>query len=244
MTIFNYFTEIRFRIFYSLFSFIFLYFTCYYFSVELIYLFVKPFLNYENKFIFINLTEAFYTTLKLCWVVSITTIIPLFFYQIWCFIIPSFFYHEKKQMELLLYFLILILIGSCILFYSIFPVLCDFLLGYQIKNNLVSLQLQPRISSLLTVCFTLFFTLFFFLQTPLFFYILFYYKILLPQTVSIGRKYFMLFALLFSAFISPPDILAQSFLFFSFFLVFEISLWFGFLQKNSEAVEFISAGLK
>ena len=96
-SIYYHFKEFKLRMSYLVFSFLTTFFICYYYSFEILYLFVKPLLNYNKNFIFTDLTEAFYTTIQLNLIVSIYMLIPFITYHIWCFYIPSTFLEERKK---------------------------------------------------------------------------------------------------------------------------------------------------
>lgn len=90
--------EIRLRIMYLIISFVITFSVCYYYSLELIFLFVKPLLKHHNIFMFTDLTEALYTTINHCLFTTIFVMSPFIFYQIWCFLIPSSFLCERNKL--------------------------------------------------------------------------------------------------------------------------------------------------
>ena len=90
--------EVRLRSIYLVTSFLITFLMCYYYSLELIYLFVKPLLKYQNIFMFTDLTEALYTTITHCLLTTTFVILPFIVYQIWCFLIPSSFLCERNKL--------------------------------------------------------------------------------------------------------------------------------------------------
>ena len=95
--IFFYFAEIRYRFFYCVIGFLISFLSSYFYSLELLYLFARPFLHsnhhqvfFEKGFIFTNLTEAFHTTLKICFIWSSVFLLPVFFYQKGCHLVNIF----------------------------------------------------------------------------------------------------------------------------------------------------------
>lgn len=85
--IYHHITEIKLRFIYSLFSLIVTLLVSYIYQLELLYIITRPFLKLQQKFIFVDLTEALYTIIRICIYISIMLIIPYIIYQIW-----SFFY--------------------------------------------------------------------------------------------------------------------------------------------------------
>jgi len=72
-------------------------FTCHWFSEELIFLLAKPFLTLplDSYFVCTRLTEAFLTCVTTSSVACFYFVFPFISYQIWCFLIPSC-YGERR----------------------------------------------------------------------------------------------------------------------------------------------------
>ena len=68
--IYHHITEIKLRFIYFLFSFVLTLLISYLYKFELLYLITRPFLELQQKFIFVDLTEALYTIIRIC--ISIT----------------------------------------------------------------------------------------------------------------------------------------------------------------------------
>lgn len=243
--IFFYFAEIRYRFFYSICSFFFSFFVCYSCSLELLYLFARPFLHsfhhqlfFDKGFIFTNLTEAFQTTLKVCFVWSLLFLLPLIFYQSWCFFAPSWYLFERKRAKKGLLFGALCGFLGGFTFYSlVLPQILDFLLGFKVVSPLFTIQLQARIDSYVTLSSTVFLIVEGVFQAPLSIYFLYLYRCVDSAFFSLNRKIFVLFFLFLSALLSPPDLLTELALFFFFWFVFECTVWVGFLEWKRESLK-------
>lgn len=230
--IFYHLFEIRFRSLYIIFSILLTFLTTYYYSFELIYLFVRPFFAAKN-FIFTDLTEALSITLKICLFFTLNAIIPYLLYQSWCFIIPSFLKGERKKINFFIFFSFLLFLNSSfIIYFFLLPEISQFLFTFQIKKELLTIQLKARIYSY--VEFTIYVYSFgiFFFQTPVFLILLFALNILTPSTLSKIRRYYFFCSILTAAFISPPDILSQLCLASFFLIIYEISIWLGFIYQK------------
>lgn len=152
--------ELKLRIFYLTISFLCTFFSCYYYSFEMIYLFVKPFLAYEKNFIFTDLTEAFYTTIKLNFIISIYTLIPFLIYQFWCFVIPSSFLKERKKYNFFfLTIFVLFNLSLIFVYFLLLPELYKFLLNFEVNTNFMTIQLEARIHSYVELACKIFFFL-------------------------------------------------------------------------------------
>jgi len=235
MILFFYFAEIRYRLTYLICSFFITFFGCYYYSLELIYLFARPFLHskhhFDKGFIFTNFTEAFHTTLKICFIWSFLFLVPVIFYQFWCFFTPSWYSFERLRIRTSIFSAILLtFLGGFIFYFLVLPELLDFLLNFKINNTLFTIQLEARIDSYVKISSGVFLIVESIFQTPLFFYFLYVYGYVDSVFLSKNRKTFVLFFVLLSALLTPPDPLTEFFIFLFFWFFFESLIWIGFLE--------------
>ena len=227
--------EIKWRFFYLIFSFILTFITTSCFSVDVIYIISKPLLNICNNFIFTNLTEAFYSAITLCFFTSSYSILPFFVYQAWCFFLPSCFANERKNLNLIIFFIIFLYIISIFFnYFVILPKVYMFLVNYEIKNKLVSVLLQARIQPYIYLVCKFFMILGIIFQLPFYFFLFFKYKIITPIFICKNRKFLFFFSILLSSIIAPPDIVSQFLLTIIFILFFECIIWFGFFFYKKE----------
>lgn len=139
----RHFLEIRLRFFYLLFSLILTGALCYYYQFELVYLIGRPLYELDHKFIVIDLTEAFYTVLRICGLISLLLILPLLLYHFLCFYIPSRYKFESFPI-IKWSFLFLFLLGLelVILYFLVFPLICQFLLSFDIITSVTSTDVK------------------------------------------------------------------------------------------------------
>ena len=244
MILFYYFTEIRYRLSYLSVSFLVAFSTCYYYSLELIYLFARPFLHskhyslcFDKGFIFTNFTEAFHTTLKICFIWSFLFFLPFLFYQFWCFFTPSWYYFEKKIYKIYMFSTLFLAFSASFCFYFlVLPELIDFLLNFKINTLLFTVELEARIDSYVKISSGVFLIVQSFFQTPLLFSILYSFGLIDSVFLSKNRKILILCILLLSALVAPPDPVAELLIFLIFLLCFEFFIWIGFFIKNRSSL--------
>ena len=207
---------------------------CYSYSTELIFLYVKPFLVFEKPFIFTELTEALYVTLKICAVSGLYMMLPFVCYQTWCFIVPSCYYHERRKWNTILIFTTtLAVLGWVGVYFVVLPKLSAILLQFEIKNLLLTIQLEARISSYIKWSLQVFFTVGVACQLPLASYVAFYVGAFNPKILSQNRRVAFAGCLLLAALVSPPDLFTQWVITIFFFLCFEFILWSGMIFKQA-----------
>lgn len=225
--------ELKLRIFYLTISFLCTFFSCYYYSFEMIYLFVKPFLAYEKNFIFTDLTEAFYTTIKLNFIISIYLLIPFLIYQFWCFIIPSSFLKERKKYNFFfLSIFVLFNLSLIFVYFLLLPELYKFLLNFQVNTNFMTIQLEARIYSYVELACKIFFFSSLLFQMPITFFLAFKYGFLNTNFLVENRAKIFFVNLFLAAFIAPPDVLIQILLTLYLQLIIEILLLLMFFYKK------------
>lgn len=123
-------------------------------------------------------------------------------------------------------------IGISISYFFILPEVYSFLMHFEIKNDLIILQLQPRIQSYIYLVWKFFILLGMFSQIPLIFFLFFQLKLLTGKYLSQNRHFILIFCVILAALLSPPDIFSQ--LSIAFFLLcnFEIIIWLGFFHSK------------
>jgi sec-independent protein translocase protein TatC len=230
-----YLLELRIRSFYIFISLLFSFLTGFYYSFDLIFFLILPISPFLKEFVFITVTETFFTTLLVSLFFTFFFGIPFIFYQFWCFFLPSLTVYEKKEKKLYIYFFFLLfLFGFTITYFFLLPQIFYFLSTFELLGQTFSLLLGPRIYSYIEFTLYCFLSFLFLFQTPLICFFLFKYQVSTPSFFSKYRKLFSLFFLLLSSFLAPPDIVNQTLFFLFFTLLYELSIWVGFLYKKIE----------
>lgn len=253
--------EIKLRFVYCLFSFLLTLLVSYFFQYQLLYLVTRPVIELQQKFIFLDLTEALSTIIRVCFCVTIMVVIPYIVYHIWSFLIPSCYTSERLIVNsfIFFFFILTILELSCIYFF-IFPFICEFLSSFQfhdtlqmksfvphlgdsvwsntntiksIEKSVLVIELSARIQSYVKLLLRLLIFILFFFQIPFFFIIFYYNQFCSGYDLSINRKLYFFSCILFSALISPPDILSQSIIICVFLILFEFLIFLGLVFHYS-----------
>lgn len=229
----RHFREIQIRSFYLFLSFLFTVITTLWFSLELIYIFVYPFLYYERQFICTQLTEPLWSTLQICIWTSFYLFFPLSIYQTLSFFLPSCYFSEKKKLvAICLFFLLLWNISLLVCHFYLAPKVWHLLLNYQVSCSVVSIQLETRISSYIDSACQLFGLTAFFFQVPLILFIFLEKNLIKANSLSRCRVWFLLAFFLGASLLSPPDWRSQLAIAALFLTFFELAIWFAFLHAR------------
>ena len=230
---YHHYLEFKLRFKYSIFSFILSFFICYYYYPCIIYFYAKPFLKYEHNFIFIDITEAFYTSIQISFFSSLYLILPLIIYQFWCFFIPSEFTKKRKKYNFLIFFVFLTSLSSIVVVYlMILPKLYEFLLDFKISTNLLNIQLQAGIKSYIQLNCKIFFFTTFFSLLPFFLFLLVKMKITKIKNLAENRFKIFLCIVFTLSLILPPDMFLQITLSVILQCITEFLILFGFLYEK------------
>jgi sec-independent protein translocase protein TatC len=187
------------------------------------------------NFIFTHVTEVFSTYIKLLTFVTMQILTIYFFYHVFLFLSPAFYRKEYFKIRIVIMLLFIVYVISFVVFtHSILPVTWQFFLSFQ-PLNLLHLYFEAKLSEYLSFCIFLYYIFNLYCQTIFIFFIVLRS---LPLNVKFARKirkmvYF--FLILFSLFISPPDVFVQllilSFLCITYEIVFVLSLYPPILNK-------------
>nr|YP_001315126.1 SecY-independent transporter protein [Chlorokybus atmophyticus]ABO15099.1 SecY-independent transporter protein [Chlorokybus atmophyticus] len=235
------FLEIRTRVFFLLISFFLTLLIGYCNSEDILYLLARPFLflsltenhsnhfplNPDGHFIFTEMAEGLQTYISSSLFITLYLWISLLVYQIWCFWVPSCYNNERKRFtKYCLFLLLLFLLTSFLTYLCALPIIWKFLLSFETNTFFLKIHLQPKIYQYIRltqkivlysgVCLSI---------LPVLLLILIETELLNCNTLIYCRQYFIFFAFLLSALISPPDIVSQIFLTIPIYLLYEFFLF-------------------
>ena len=250
-----YFFEMKYRVLYWMISLILTFLLLYQYQTEMVYLVGRPFFQFQQTFIFTDISEAFSSIFQVSFFISCFLVIPFLLYQLWSFLIPSSYRCERNSLTLWFLLLGSVLFLECIILYTILlPKLCDFLLGFETsyspleyakdakqpmssdlsQSSCLLLEISIRFRSYIGLTEKIFYLFFLLLQFPLFVVYLSKKGILDSYKLSQSRKTFFFLSLLLSASLSPPEFSSQISLTFVFFLIYELCLFLGFIVLNKK----------
>lgn len=230
--------EIKIRFFYLLFSTISTFFISYNYQLEMVYLLGKPFIELQQTFIFLELTEAFYTLLKISTLITLLVIFPFFLYQFWSFFIPSYYEIERKKIFYFWSGFICLFLAEIFFIFSILlPKICYFLISFEMTSPvnhsgfhvdpLISIEFTARIESYVTLVVKFLTVTLLFFQIPFCICLLYSKKILHVSSLYFNRKLLIFISLLLSAFLVPPDVISQLIMTFFLYFLFEFFIFIG-----------------
>ena len=217
MSLIDHLGELRGRIIVALVAMIIGTVVSYYYVDDIIQILIAP----AGKLYYTKPTEAFFTYMKISIISGLIVSSPIWFYQIWAFIIPALSKGEKKVTFLIVPSAIsLFIIGVLFSYYLVLPTAIEFFIGFGTDG------LQPLFSIGQYIDFVVGFIIPFGItfELPLIIVALGALGILSSQRVRSFRKIFILLAFIVGGAISPtPDMLSQTMIAGPMVLLYEIS---------------------
>jgi sec-independent protein translocase protein TatC len=199
---------------------------CYVLIEPIFYIFSKPLeavLPPETGLIFTSYPEAFFVRLKLAFVCGFFISSPVILYQIWAFIAPGLYKHEKRWLLPFVICSSLLFVGGAIFGYVVvFPPAFKFLAGYSDEN----LRLLPNVSEYFTLSIRLLLGFGLAFELPVFLVFLGLIGLLDAHTLKKYRKYAILLVFLAAAILTPtPDIINQILMAGPLLILYELSIF-------------------
>jgi len=235
--------ELRKRLIHS-FLFLIIFFVCCYFFAEYIYGFlVEPFAQAvkddgtNRRLIFTALQETFLTYLKVSFFVAFFVTCPFILIQIWKFIAPGLYKHEKKAiLPYLILTPILFLIGGMLVYYLIMPLAIKFFLSFEnsgLSTNL-PIQLEAKVNEYLSLVMKLIFAFGISFQLPIVLSLLARIGVVDSQFLKERRKYVVVIIFAAAALLTPPDPITQIGLAIPLLILYELSIFsVRFIEKKN-----------
>ena len=242
-------TELRSRLMHSL-IFLFVFFIICYFFAEYIYGFlVDPYAeavkesNIERRLIFTALQETFLTYLKVAFFASFFVTSPFILIQIWKFIAPGLYDHEKSAiMPYLILTPILFFLGGALVYYLVMPLAIKFFLSFESSGLITNLpiQLEAKVNEYLSLVMKLIFAFGLSFQLPVVLSLLARVGMIDSEFLKTRRKYVVVIIFAAAAILTPPDPITQIGLAIPLLILYELSIFsVKFIEKkqleNSDA---------
>ena len=166
--------------------------------------------------------EAFVVHLKLTVFAAIVAAVPVLLYQIWAFVAPGLYVHEKRYaLPFVAVASVFFLLGGLFAYGVMLPFGLKFLLGY--GGTLI----QPMISvsnyvTFVTTMMLVFGAVF---ELPVILLFLAKMGIVTPAMLRGFRKYAIVGAFIIGAILTPPDVVSQVMLAGPLLVLYELSIW-------------------
>tara|TARA_B100001250_G_scaffold241557_1_gene207528 strand:- start:793 stop:1563 length:771 start_codon:yes stop_codon:yes gene_type:complete len=226
--------ELRERLIQSLILLFLLFVVCYYFSDYLYGFLVNPYAEavknseLDRRLIFTALQETFLTYIKVAFFAAFFITSPFILIQVWKFIAPGLYNHEKKSiMPYLIVTPILFLLGGMLVYYLIMPLAIKFFLSFENSGNITNLpiQLEAKVNEYLSLIMKLIFAFGLSFQLPVVLSLLARVGLINSIFLKKRRKYVVVIIFATAAILTPPDPITQIGLAIPLLILYELSIF-------------------
>lgn len=181
----------------------------------------------------IDVASPFLIPFKVCLLLSVVLAAPFLLYQIWAFVAPGLYTHEKRLVTpLLVSSTILFYLGIAFAYFVVFPLVFAFFNNVAPEGVTVSTDIGRYLDFILTI-FLAFGIAF---EVPIATILLVAIGATTPENLAKKRPYFIVAAFVVGMFLTPPDIISQTLLALPMWLLFEVGIFFSkfFLKRKEE----------
>ena len=235
-------TELRQRLIHSFIFLIIFFVICYFFSEYIYGFLVEPFAqavkddNSNRRLIFTALQETFLTYLKVSFFTAFFVTCPYILMQIWKFVAPGLYKHEKKAiMPYLILTPILFFLGGMLVYYLIMPLAIKFFLSFESTGASTNLpiQLEAKVNEYLSLVMKLIFAFGISFQLPVVLSLLARIGVVDSEFLRTRRKYVVVIIFAAAAILTPPDPITQIGLAIPLLILYELSIFsVNFIEKK------------
>lgn len=180
-----------------------------------------------NTMIATQVASPLLTPLKLALITGVFLSMPYLLYQLWAFIAPGLYQHEKRlAVPLLVSSILLFYLGMLFAYYLVFPLIFAFFAATTPEG----VAMMTDISSYLDFVLTLFLAFGLAFEIPIATILLVAIGLVTPEDLANKRPYVIVGAFVIGMFLTPPDVFSQTLLAVPMWMLFELGVLFSKLM--------------
>lgn len=181
-----------------------------------------------------DVASPFFTPLKLTLIAAIFISVPFILYQVWAFVAPGLYKHERRLiMPLMFSSSVLFYSGVAFAYYIVFPLV----FGFFTAISLGGVEFATDIASYLNFVLALFLAFGIAFEVPVAIILLCWTGATTPKALSQKRPYIIVGTFVIGMLLTPPDLISQTLLAIPMCLLFEVGLLFARFYIKGEPNE-------
>lgn len=185
------------------------------------------------KMVAIGVITPFMVPLKITGMVAFVVALPYILFQVWAFVAPGLYAHEKRLgLPLIVSSTLLFMVGMAFSYFFVFGQVFHFIAGFAPK----SITPAPDIEAYLSFVMTMFLAFGISFEVPVALVVLVKLGVVTVEKLREWRSYFIVGAFIVAAVVTPPDVVSQLSLAIPMCLLYEIGLFFArWVERPSPA---------
>lgn len=201
---------------------------------DVYHLFAKPLLDVlpqNSSMIATEVTAPFFVPLKVTMLVAFVATLPHTLYQIWAFIAPGLYNHEKKLIvPLIVSSVLLFMIGMAFAYFAVFPVI----FGFMSAHTPEGVAMMTDIDKYLSFALGMFVAFGITFEVPVIVVVLNRMGVVKLKQLREGRSYVIVGAFVVAAVVTPPDVLSQVMMAVPLWLLYEVGIVMSMLVNKEK----------
>ena len=169
-----------------------------------------------------NVVSPFVVPVKILFLAAFMIALPVVLYQVWAFVAPGLYSHEKKLvLPLVISSTLLFFVGVAFCYFLVFGQVFAFIQSFAPK----SITAAPDIEAYLGFVLSMFLAFGLAFEVPIAVVVLARMGIVSVQKLRDFRGYFIVLAFVVAAIVTPPDVVSQLSLAIPMCLLYEVGIW-------------------
>jgi sec-independent protein translocase protein TatC len=237
--------ELRKRLIWALVSFGLCFVVSFIFSSQILMFLTQPLHNQlagkaNDHLIYTALYEVFFTKVKIAMFGGVCLGFPAIAWQLWAFIAPGLYRHEKRAfLPFLLWTPVLFIMGGAFVYYLMLPFAIEFFLGFQVAPTAgdIGIELQAKASEYIGFVMTLILAFGLTFQMPVLLSLLGKVGIVTSKGLRDMRRFAIVGMFALAAVFTPPDPYSMLALAFPLVALYEVSILLVWMIERNRAKE-------
>ena len=169
-----------------------------------------------------SVISPFMVPLKILLMTAFLIALPVVLYQVWAFVAPGLYSHEKKMvMPLVVSSTVLFFVGVAFCYFFVFGQVFAFIQSFAPK----SITAAPDIEAYLSFVLSMFLAFGLAFEVPVAVVVLARMGVVSIEKLKAFRGYFIVLAFVIAAIVTPPDVVSQLALAIPMCLLYEAGIW-------------------
>lgn len=190
--------------------------------IDLIAVPIRAHMPPDSRLIAVGVFSPFFVPLKVLMMAAVLMALPWLMYQMWAFVAPGLYSHEKR------FAFPLIVLGSLLAYVGIAFVqffVLDKMFGFIQNFTPDSVAATPDIASYVEAILSLYLAFGLAFQVPIVVILLVRFGMVTVEKLKAFRGYFIVVAFVIAAIVTPPDVISQLALAVPMCILYELGIW-------------------
>ena len=236
-TLISHLLELRDRVLRAFLAVLIAFLPCAFFANDLFTLLAQPLIGKlpaGSSLIATSVISPFMTPFKLAFFVGLFLAMPVVLYQVWAFVAPGLYRHEKRfAVPLLLSSVVLFYVGVAFAYFFVFPVMFEFFAN----TTPTGVRMMTDISSYMDFVLTMFLCFGVAFEVPGVVVLLVLTGMVSVDKLAAARGYVLIGIFVVAALLTPPDAVSQTIMAVPMYLLYEGGLLMARLMNRSRRAD-------